>query len=88
VDENKSYFPNYTAQSGRPVPASNKNTTERFSISTNSLDYVIGTFRIPTYETIGQPLNALFSTQKSLEEGLTVATAESQINAGLRRVHN
>ena len=84
----KLYFPNYTVQSGRPVPANNKNTTERFSISTNSLDYVIGTFRIPTYETIGQPLNTVFSTQNSLEEGLTVATAESQINAGLRRVFN
>ena len=38
-------FPNYTIQSGRPVPANNKATTERFSISTQSLDYVIGTFR-------------------------------------------
>ncbi len=49
------YFPNHTVQSGRPVPANksgrpvpanNKATTERFSISTNSLDYVIGTFRM------------------------------------------
>ena len=84
----KLYFPNYTVQSGRPVPANNKATTERFSISTNSLDYVIGTFRLPNYDTIGQPLNTRFSSQTSLEEGQTVATVESQINAGLRRCYN
>jgi hypothetical protein len=38
----KLWFPNYTVQSGRPVPANNKATAERFSISTQSLDYVIG----------------------------------------------
>ena len=84
----KLWFPNYTVQSGRPVPANNKATTERFSISTQSLDYVIGTFRLPNYDTIGQPLNTILSTQDSLEEGLTRATAEEQTNAGLRRVYN
>ena len=84
----KLWFPNYTIQSGRPVPSNNKATTERFSISTQSLDYVIGTFRLPNYDTIGQPLNTIFSTTDSLEEGLTRATAEEQINAGLRRVYN
>jgi len=84
----KLYFPNYTVQSGRPVPANNKATTERFSISTQSLDYVIGTFRLPNYDTIGQPLNTIFSSQNSLQEGLTNATAEEQIDAGLRRVYN
>jgi hypothetical protein len=84
----KLYFPNYTVQSGRPVPANNKATTERFSISTNSLDYVIGTFRLPNFDTIGQPLNTIISNTESLEEGQTAATAESQINAGLRRVYN
>jgi hypothetical protein len=28
----KLWFPNYTVQSGRPVPSNNKATTERFSI--------------------------------------------------------
>ena len=82
------WFPNYTVQSGRPVPANNKATTERFSISTQSLDYIIGTFRLPGYDTIGQPLNTILSTQDSLEEGITRATAEEQVNAGLRRVYN
>ncbi len=48
----------------------------------------IGTFKLPNYETHGQPLNTLISTQDSLEEGLTRATAESQVSAGLRRVYN
>ena len=81
----KLWFPNYTVQSGRPVPSNNKATTERFSISTQSLDYVIGTFRLPTYDTIGFPLNTILSSQDSLEEGLTRATAEEQISAGLRQ---
>jgi hypothetical protein len=84
----KLWFPNYTVQSGRPVPSNNKATTERFSISTQSLDYVLGTFRLPGYDTIGQPLNTILSTQDSLEEGITRATAEEQVNAGLRRVYN
>ena len=58
------------------------------SISTQSLDYVLGTFRLPGYESINQPLNTIFSSQDSLEEGQTRATAEEQINAGLRRVYN
>jgi hypothetical protein len=84
----KLWFPNYTVQSGRPVPANNKATTERFSISTQSLDYVIGTFRLAGYDTIGQPLNTILSSQDSLEEGLSRATAEEQVSAGLRRVYN
>jgi hypothetical protein len=87
-DTYKLWFPNYTVQSGRPVPANNKATTERFSISTQSLDYVIGTFRLSNYETPAQPLNTVFSAVPALEEGLTRATAEEQISAGLRRVYN
>jgi hypothetical protein len=84
----KLWFPNYTVQSGRPVTANNKRTTERFSISTQSLDYVIGTFRLPEYEVGGLPLNTKFSSQNSLGEGETHATSESQVSAGLRRVYN
>ena len=82
-------YPNWkpTVQSGRPVPSNNKATTERFSISTQSLDYVLGTFRLPNYDTIGQILNTIFSSQNSLE-GQTIATADEQIYAGLRRVYN
>ena len=84
----KLWFPNYTVQSGRPVPSNNKATTERFSISTQSLDYVLGTFRLPGYDTPGKPLNTLISAQNALEEGASRATADEQVNAGLRRVYN
>ena len=84
----KLWFPNYTVQSGRPITSNNKGTTERFSISTQSLDYVLGTFRLPNYETEGLPLNTRFATQDSLEEGLTASTAEQQVDSGLRRVYN
>ncbi len=57
------WLPNYTVQSGRPISSHNKATTERFSISTQSLDYVIGTLRLPGYETIGKPLNTIFAIQ-------------------------
>jgi hypothetical protein len=84
----KLWFPNYTVQSGRPVLANNKRTTERFSISTQSLDYVIGTFRLPEYEINGLPLNTKFAHPNSLQEGDNTSTAESQVSAGLRRVYN
>ena len=67
----KLWFPNYTVQSGRPVPSNNKATTERFSISTQSLDYVLGTFRLTGYDTPGRPLNTIFSSRDSLQEGQT-----------------
>ena len=84
----KLWFPNYTVQSGRPIASNKKSTTERFSISTQSLDYVLGTFRLPGYETEGLPLNTVFSQQIALEEGDTEATAEQQVSSGLRRVYN
>ena len=47
---------------------------------------IIGTFRLSNYDTPSQPLNTVFSAVPALEEGLTRATAEEQISAGLRRV--
>jgi len=84
----KLWFPNYLVYSGKPVSARNKTTTERMTISTNSLDFVLGTFRLPNFDTPGLPLNTIFSSPKALEEGESRATAESQINSGLRRVYN
>ena len=71
----KLWFPNYTVQSGRPVPSNNKATTERFSISTQSLDYVLGTFRLPGYDTPGKPLNTLISAQNALEEKIIISNS-------------
>ena len=84
----KLWFPNYSVYTGNAVSARFKTSTNSFSISTKSLDYVIGTFRIPNYDTVNLPLNTLISSAGSLEVGETRATAESQISAGCRRVYN
>jgi hypothetical protein len=84
----KLWFPNYSVYTGNSVPATNKNCTTTFSISTKSLDYVIGTFRLPAYDRNELPLNTIFSPVEALQEGATKATAESQISAGCRRVYN
>jgi hypothetical protein len=84
----KLWFPNYSVYTGNPVLATNKNSVTSFSISTKSLDYVIGTFRIPNYDVEGPVLNTRLSPINSLEHGATIATADNQIDAGLRRVYN
>jgi len=84
----KLWFPNYSVYTGNAVLANRKDCTTSFSISTKSLDYVIGTFRIPGYDSPNSPLNSLISSEKALEVGETKATAESQISAGCRRVYN
>ena len=73
---------------GNAVLASNKTCATSFSISTKSLDYVIGTFRIPSYDVPNTPLNTSISSEKALEVGETKATAKSPFSAGLRRVYN
>ncbi len=84
----KLWFPNWShvVYTGNPVIATNKNSVTSFSISTKSLDYVIGTFRLPNYDVEGPVLNTILSPINSLEYGATIATADSQIGAGLRRV--
>jgi hypothetical protein len=84
----KLWFPNYSVYTGNPVLATNKTCTTSFSISTKSLDYVIGTFRLPNYDVGSQVLNTRLSSINTLEYGGTYGTADSQIDAGLRRVYN
>jgi hypothetical protein len=55
----KIWFPNYSVQSCTSVLACNKTGTNRTSISCRSLDWVMGTFRLPTYTTLEVPLNTL-----------------------------
>ena len=46
----KLYYPNYSVFTGQPVNSLEKSGVLRFSISTQSLDYVIGTFRAANYD--------------------------------------
>ncbi len=49
----KLYFPNYNVYYGNPVTSTAKSQTTRMSITTKSLDYVIGTFRGANYSDNG-----------------------------------
>lgn len=46
----KLYYPNYSVFTGAPVNSASKSTSVNMSISTKSLDYVIGTFRAVNYD--------------------------------------
>ena len=73
----KLWSPNYSVYTGNAVVANRKDCVTSFSISTKSLDYVIGTFRFPNYDTVATPLNTLISSEKALEVGETKATTSS-----------
>ena len=87
----KLWFPNYSIQSCPAVQAGNKTGVNRTSISCRSLDWVMGTFRLPIYDTPGAVLNSLtppnnYDTFGPI--GLTKYTWEAQVKAGLRRLFN
>lgn len=85
----KLWFPNYTVQSCPSVPCGNKSGVNRTSISTRSLDWVLGTFRLPNYTTIQGPLNTLGSSPAQFgTESQTKYTWENQVRAGLTRLFN
>jgi hypothetical protein len=63
----KLWFPNYSVYTGNAVLATRKNCVNTFSISTKSLDYVIGTFRLPNYDRNDLPLNTIFSPVEALK---------------------
>ena len=85
----KLWFSNYTIQSCPRVRANNKQGVNRTSISTKSLDWVMGTFRLPDYDTISYPLNSLKPSPSSYGVvGSTKRTWEDQVRAGLRRLFN
>jgi hypothetical protein len=85
----KIWFPNYSVQSCTSVLGINKTGVNRTSISCRSLDWVMGTFRLPTYTNIEIPLNTIPPSLAAIGPvGTTAATWESQVRAGLRRLFN
>jgi hypothetical protein len=85
----KLWFPNYSVQSCPSVLAVNKKGVNRTSISCRSLDWIMGTFRLPNYTNIEAPLNSLGSSPVTLGPvGQTKYTWEAQVRAGLRRLFN
>jgi hypothetical protein len=85
----KIWFPNYTVQSCPAVTAVNKQGVNRTSISCRSLDWVMGTFRLPTYTTLGGPLNTIDEAPASTGQiGSNPYTFDSQVRIGGRRLFN
>jgi hypothetical protein len=85
----KLWFPNYSIQSCQAVPVGNKKGVNRTSISTRSLDWVIGTFRLNQHTYIQQPLNTFPPSPAGYGPiGLTKYMFESQVKAGCRRLFN
>jgi hypothetical protein len=85
----KLWFPNYSIQSCASVPVGNKKGVNRTSISTRSLDWVLGTFRLPNYNTLAAPLNSRGpAPATSGPLGLTKHTWEDQVRSGCRRLFN
>jgi hypothetical protein len=68
--------------------SSNKSGTTRFSISTKSLDYCIGTFQVQNRDTISTVLNSGIAGGGSGEYGNASFPAGALINAGAQRVFN
>jgi hypothetical protein len=76
----KLYYPNYQVFTG--VPTSTKTGSTRFSLTTESLDMCIGTFQVPTRDTIGAPINSFISDRSQAEFGQSRATLANLIANG------
>ena len=81
----KFYYPNYSCFQG--IGTTNKTGTTRFTLSTASLDMVIGTFIVPNRDTQCQPylgnVNKRYvSTESGQEFGSTSNTFNSALNSG------
>jgi hypothetical protein len=82
----KLYYPNYQIFSGQS--SSSKSGTTRFSFSTKSLDYCIGTFQVKNRDTVSTVLNSSISGATAGEYGNAAYTAGALINSGAQRVFN
>jgi hypothetical protein len=85
----KWWFDNYSVQSCQAVNGLNKRSINRTSISTRSLNWVMGTFRVPNYTANDGPNNTMGTAPSTLGSlGQTKYTWDSQVRSGLRRLFN
>ena len=82
----KLFYPNYQIFTGQST--TNKSGTTRFSITTKSLDYCIGTFQVAARDTISTVLNSSIAGATAGEYGNAAYTAGALINSGAQRVFN
>ena len=85
----KLWFPNYAVLTSTPVLAINKQGTHRFSISSRSLDWIMGTFKVPNFDTPALPLITKTSADNdNIMFGDPNATFENQLKAGMPLLFN
>jgi hypothetical protein len=80
------YFKNYQIFTG--TASIDKSQSMRVSVSSQSLNYLIGTFQAPNRTNICQPINTLISPPQSGESGLYAATFDNQVASGMPRTFN
>lgn len=85
----KLWFPNYAVLTSTPVLGINKQGVHRFSISTRSLDWVMGTFKLPYFDTVEAPLiTKLSTTNTNMFFGNSTDTFENQVKTGMPLLFN
>ena len=84
----KLWYPNYTVLSSSSVLAHNKTSVHRFSISSRSLDYVMGTFKLQNYDTPFPPVITKCAVNDDGFFGNNISTFESQVKHGLPYLFN
>ena len=82
----KIYFKNYQTLTG--TATIDKTQAMRITISSQSLNYLIGTFQAPNRSTITQPINTLISPPQFGEGGVYAATFDNQVDSGMPRTFN
>ena len=76
------YFKNYQTFTG--TSTIDKSKSMRITISSQSLNYLIGTFQAPNRTTITQPKNTLISPPQAGEIGVYPSiTLDNQVNSGM-----
>ena len=79
----KIYFKNYQTFTG--TSTIDKTQAMRITISSQSLNYLIGTFQAPNRSTITQPINTLISPPQAGENGVYSATFDNHVDSGMPR---
>ena len=80
------YFKNYQTFTG--TSTLDKNQSMRITVSSQSLNYLIGTFQAPNRTTITQPINTLISPPQAGETGVYNASFDNQVDSGMPRTFN
>jgi hypothetical protein len=80
------YFKNYQTFTG--TSTIDKNQSMRITVSSQSLNYLIGTFQAPNRTTITQPINTLISPPQAGETGVYSSTFDNQVDSGMPRTFN